>query len=80
MNHSCIQGVPGGKVNILGGHSIGHSKQKTVYAYVSCFERFPNRAIPLNRSKTVNKKEILRTVSNIGIYCSSEEVGAVCLV
>jgi len=21
------QGVPGGKVNILGGHSIGHSKQ-----------------------------------------------------
>jgi hypothetical protein len=21
-------GVPGGKVNILGGHSIGHSKQK----------------------------------------------------
>jgi hypothetical protein len=23
-----IQGVPGGKVNILGGHSICHSKQK----------------------------------------------------
>jgi hypothetical protein len=23
-----IQNVPGGKVNILGGHSIGHSKQK----------------------------------------------------
>jgi hypothetical protein len=23
-----IQGVPGGKVNILGGHGIGHSKQK----------------------------------------------------
>jgi hypothetical protein len=23
-----IQGVPGGKVNILGGHSIGHSKKK----------------------------------------------------
>jgi hypothetical protein len=22
-----IQNVPGGKVNILGGHSIGHSKQ-----------------------------------------------------
>jgi len=22
-----IQSVPGGKVNILGGHSIGHSKQ-----------------------------------------------------
>jgi hypothetical protein len=23
-----IQSVPGGKANILGGHSIGHSKQK----------------------------------------------------
>jgi hypothetical protein len=23
-----IQSVPGGKVNILGGHSIGHSSQK----------------------------------------------------
>ena len=22
------RGVPGGKVNVLGGHSIGHSKQK----------------------------------------------------
>jgi hypothetical protein len=29
-----IPGVPGGKVNILGGHSIGHSKQKIVYARV----------------------------------------------
>jgi hypothetical protein len=25
-----IQGVPGGKVSILGGHIIGHSKQKTL--------------------------------------------------
>jgi hypothetical protein len=23
-----IQGIPGGKVNILGDHSIGHSKKK----------------------------------------------------
>jgi hypothetical protein len=28
-----IQSVPGGKVNILGGHNIGHSKQK-VYMYM----------------------------------------------
>ena len=28
LRHCYIQGVPGGKVNILGGHSIGHSKQK----------------------------------------------------
>jgi hypothetical protein len=36
-----IQGVPGGKVNILGGHSMGHSKQKTLFEHVSYSERFP---------------------------------------
>jgi hypothetical protein len=30
FSHRYIQGVPGGKVNILGSHSIGHSKQKGV--------------------------------------------------
>jgi hypothetical protein len=33
--------VLGGKVSILGGHSIGHSKQKTLYEHVSYSERFP---------------------------------------
>ena len=36
-----IQGVPGGKVNILGGHIISHSKQKTLYEHVSYSELFP---------------------------------------
>jgi hypothetical protein len=36
-----IQGVPGGKVNILGGHSISQSKQESVYVHVSYSERFP---------------------------------------
>jgi len=36
-----IQGVPGGKVNILRGHSIVHSKQKCSYEHVSYSERFP---------------------------------------
>jgi hypothetical protein len=36
-----IQGVPGGKMNILGGKSIGDSKQKTVFEHVSYSERFP---------------------------------------
>ena len=40
-NNLYIQGVPGGKVNILGGHSIGHSKQKCLYEHVSYSERFP---------------------------------------
>jgi hypothetical protein len=31
-------------------------------------------------SKTVDKKEILRTVSNTGIYCSNENVCTVHLV
>ena len=35
------QGVPGGKVNIVGGHIIGHSKQKFLYEHVSYSERFP---------------------------------------
>jgi hypothetical protein len=36
-----IQSVTGGKVNILGDHNIGHSKQKNVYVHVSYSERFP---------------------------------------
>jgi hypothetical protein len=34
-------GVSGGKVNILGGHSFGHSKKKSLYEHVSYSERFP---------------------------------------
>jgi len=36
-----IQNVRGGNVNILGGYSIGHSKQKTLYEHLSYSERFP---------------------------------------
>jgi len=36
-----IQDVPGGMVNILGGHSISHSKQKYLYKHASYSERFP---------------------------------------
>jgi hypothetical protein len=36
-----IQSVPGGKVNILGGHNIGYSNKKTLYEHVSYSERFP---------------------------------------
>jgi len=36
-----IQSVPGGMFNILGGYSIGHSKQKTLYEHVYYSERFP---------------------------------------
>jgi hypothetical protein len=36
-----IQGVPGGNFNILGGHSIGHCKQDSVYVHVFYSEIFP---------------------------------------
>jgi hypothetical protein len=38
---------------------------------------FQGIAISLYSSKTVDKKEILRTVSDTGIYCSSDRVGTV---
>jgi hypothetical protein len=40
---------------------------------------FRDRAISLYSTKFVDKKEILRTVSNIGIYCSSEKLSTVYL-
>jgi hypothetical protein len=66
-----MRGVPGGKVNILVGHSIGHSKQKKVcvlFQTVSEVELF------------LDKKEILRTFSNRSIYCSIVKVHTVYLV
>jgi hypothetical protein len=38
---------------------------------------FRDRVISLYSSKTVDKKEILLTVSKTGIYCSSDKVGTV---
>jgi hypothetical protein len=47
-----IQNVPWGKVNILEGHTIGHSKQK-VYTYMCPTPNgFPDRAISLYRRAT----------------------------
>jgi hypothetical protein len=71
------------RVSILEGHSIGHSKQKIIYVYIyMCYipNCFQDRAISLFSSKIVDKKEILRTVSNTDIYCSSDKVGTVYLV
>jgi hypothetical protein len=74
------QSFPGGKFNILGGHSISHNKQEYIYMYMCPIPNgFRGRAISLYSSKIGDKKEILRTVSNTGIYCSSDEVGTVYL-
>jgi hypothetical protein len=39
-----------------------------------------DRAISLYSCKTVDKKDVLLTVSNTGIYCSSDKVGTLYLV
>jgi hypothetical protein len=80
--YSYYTGVPGGKVSILGGNGIGHSKQNSVhYIYMSPISnRFRDRAISRYSSKIVDKEEILRTVSNTDIYCSSDSVGTLYLV
>jgi hypothetical protein len=41
---------------------------------------FIDKVISLYSSKIVHKKETLRTVSNTGIYCSSDKFGTVYLV
>jgi predicted nucleotidyltransferase len=63
--------VPTGKVIV-----IGYSKQeKYIYSYISHFPNgFGERAIAFYRYKNVDKKNILRAISNNGIYCSSEKI------
>jgi hypothetical protein len=54
---------------------------KKVYSYVCPIPNgFRDRAISLYSSRIVEKKEILRTVSNTGIYCSIDKVGTVYLL
>jgi hypothetical protein len=54
---------------------------KNVYMYMCPIPNgFRDRAISMYSSKTVDKKDILRTVSNTGIYLSGDQVGTVCLV
>jgi hypothetical protein len=66
--------------NILGGHSIGHFEQY-IYVYMCPTPNgFRDRAISLHSSKTVGKKEILYTISNTGIYGSSDKVGTFSII
>jgi hypothetical protein len=75
--HYQYTGVPGGKVNILGGHTTRHSKQNFMCPLIIGFR---DKAISLCSSKIADNKDILSTVSNIGIYCSSDKVDTVYLV
>jgi hypothetical protein len=52
-----------------------------VYMYMCTIRKgIRDRAISLYSSKIIDKKEILRIVYNIGIYCSNDKVGTVYLV
>jgi hypothetical protein len=54
---------------------------KKLYMYMCPIpNRFRDRVISWYSSRIVDKREILRTVSNTGIYCSNDKVCTVCLV
>jgi hypothetical protein len=57
LSNSNIQSVPVGKVNIQGGHSNGHSKQKSVYIYTCVL------------FQTVSKIELLHCT----VHCTDEQ-------
>jgi hypothetical protein len=46
QDNSKLYSDPGGKVNILGGRSIGHSKQKSVYGHVSYLTELFHYTVP----------------------------------
>jgi hypothetical protein len=51
---------------------------KKVYIYMCPIPNgFRDRAVSLYSSRIVDKKEILCAVSNTGIYCLNDKVGAV---
>jgi hypothetical protein len=54
---------------------------KKVYMYMCSIPNgFRDRAISLYSSKIVDKKQILRSISDSGTSCSSDKVGTVYLV
>jgi hypothetical protein len=59
-----IQNVPGGRINILGCHSIVHSKQKICMYICPVPKGFRDWTISPYSSKIIDNKEILRIVSN----------------
>jgi hypothetical protein len=56
VDNNIYTGVPGGKVNILGGHSIGHSKKKSLYDIWRAILSFPP-AVMRHCLKHVNRCE-----------------------
>jgi hypothetical protein len=77
----CICRVPQEEMSIFWEVIISVILSKKLYMYRCPIPNdFLDRAISLYSSKILDKKEILHTVSNTGIYCSSDKVGTVYLV
>jgi hypothetical protein len=73
--------VPQEERSIFGKVIVSVVLSKNVYVFMHPIPNgFRDRAISLHSSKDVDRKYMLRSVSNIGIYCSSEVVGAFYLV
>jgi hypothetical protein len=54
---------------------------KKVYMYICPTPNgFRDIVISLHSSKIGGNKEVLRTITNTGIYCSSDKVGTVYLI
>jgi hypothetical protein len=66
--------------SILWEDTVSVILSKNIYAYKSYSERFPEYGYFTVQLKIVDKKEILRTASNTGIYCLSDKAGTVYLV
>jgi hypothetical protein len=62
------------------GQYSGKSQYRSYYGKSVYVHVFHSELFSLYSSKICDKKEILRTVSNIDVYCSSDRFGAVYLV
>jgi hypothetical protein len=80
-NHSTLYRVSQEERSILSEVIGSVILSKTVYMHMCPVSNsFRDRGILLYSDKTVHKKEILHTVANTGIYCSSDKVSTVYLV
>jgi hypothetical protein len=70
-----IHGISRGEVNILGGHRIGHSKQKNCICTCVLFRTDPEIELFHCTVPKLLRRQILRTVSNAG-----DKVGTVYLI
>jgi hypothetical protein len=62
-----ILSVPGGKVNVLGGHNIGNCKPKSVYVHVCLPNGFRDRTLSLYRR--AKRHALTRVAKCIDVYC-----------